>query len=613
MLRLYAPTAVFFLCRGTLFSYMREMACALLALVSMGALAASGASVASCESGAKKYSPCELRFEWNASELPPGKSPFRDELLNVEFRGPDKTTFLLRAFWDGGRSLQVRFTPNQSGTWAYRVTSDIKRLEVRESTFAVADTPSHGFVTVANVRHWWTDDRQPHLWSSADAPWHTMDDTAFRAYVDARKQDGFTHLRGIILTSTGPDRPFGADGAPNFTYFNKLDERLLYANDQGFVLDLILADEAFLASGAFDQWEQRSAKLRYVISRYAALNATWQGVERFEDRAGNRALLKEIASLLAKYDSFRHPRSTDARVTSSMLIRDDWENYIVEASPDPQLGAVERQFTAAPQIHVIRAAAPDAFRHELWLSTTNGEYPSISYEAAQNAANIEAMKVWIKVMSGVRHWEFEPFFDVDGARAVGLDNVEYLLYAERPGTVEISFSEKHKYNPRWINPRTGDVIDLKDVKQDTYSETTPAAGGDWILQVPREGRKEGMLKSYKFESVPAPEQIVELNPAKVPFSIVEPGGETVDPTQPIPYEVKLKRTNRSTRTMQYMWIGEVVADGEGPRVLALGVSGSFPFPPHLIKAQPALLNLRVNAINANGKAYSSEKAYQLSK
>ena len=213
-----------------------------------------------------------------------------------------------------------------------------------------------------------------------------------------------------------------------------------------------------------------------MISRYAPLNVTWEGIEHFEDRAGNRALLKEIAASLDKYDSFHHPRSTDARITSSVLLRDDWENFIIEGSPNPQLGAVERQFTAAPQVHVIQGIEPDAFRHELWLSTTNGEYPTMTYQAARNPANIEAMKVWIKVMADVRHWEFEPFFDVDGARAVGLDNVEYLLYAEKPGTVEISFSEKHKYNPRWINPRTGETIDLKDVKQDTYSETTPAGG-----------------------------------------------------------------------------------------------------------------------------------------
>lgn len=352
--------------------------------------------------------------------------------------------------------------------------------------------------------------------------------------------------------------------------------------------------------------------MRYVAARYAALNVTWHGIAHFEDRAGTRALLKDLAGLLEKYDSYHHPRTTDARMSSSMLLRDGWENFVVEASANPQLAAVEHQITAVPQVHVIQGVEPDAFRHELWLSMTNGEYPTMSYRASQNPANVEAMKLWIKTMSDVRHWEFEPFFDVDGARAAGLDNVEYLLYAEQPGTVEISFSEKHKYNPRWINPRTGETIDLKDVKQDIYSETTPGPG-DWILQVPREGRKEGMLKSYKFESAAAPVQEAELNPAKVPFDVVAPEGNEIDPSKPVTYGVKIKRANRATRLMQYEWTGEVVADGEGPRVLALGASGSFEFPPHLIKKLPAILNLRVSAINANGKAYLFEKAYQISK
>jgi hypothetical protein len=361
-----------------------------------------------------------------------------------------------------------------------------------------------------------------------------------------------------------------------------------------------------------DKWDEREALMRFVTARYSPLNVDWQGVQRFEDRAGTRGLLKELASLLDKYDSYRHPRTTDAKMTSSMLLRDGWENFVIEASSNPQLAAVDRQITAAPQIHVVQAVDPDSFRRELWLCTTNGEYPTVSYRAAQNPANVEVMKIWIKTMSDVRHWEFEPFFDVDGARAVGLNNVEYLLYAEQPGTVEIEFSEKHKYNPRWINPRTGESIDLKDVKQDTFSATTPA-GGDWILQMPREGHKEGMLKSYKFESEPAPLQEPELNPAKVPFNIAQPAGEEIDSTRPIAYQVKLTRTNRSTRTMQYVWIGEIVAEGEGPRVLALGASGSFAFPPNLSKTRPAILNLHVNAINANGKAYLFEKAYQISK
>ncbi len=591
---------------------MREIAGALIALLSIVMLAARGASLPSCLQGAIKDKPCELRFEWNAGELAAGKSPFRDEILNVEFRGPDQTTYLIRPFFDGGRTLRARFTPNLGGKWTYRVTSEIKRLEVQEANFTAADNNSPGFVSVANVRHWWTADKQPHLWCSAEVPWLELDDASFRAFVDARKRDGFTHLRGVVLTQAPGARPLDANGQPNPAYFDKVDDQLLYANNQGFVLDLILADSAFVESGALDQWETRDSLIKYVIFRYATLNVSWQGLEHFEDRPGNRVLLQQIADLLRKYDQFHHPVSTDARMTSAVLLPDRWEKYIIEASPNPELAAVDRQFTAEPQIHVIQGAEPAAFRGELWRSTTNGEYPTMRYEAAQNPDNIKAMQVWIKVMSDVRHWEFEPFFDVDGARAVGLNNVEYLLYADKPGTVEIDFPEKHKYNPRWINPRTGETIDLKNPRQDTYSQTTPE-GGDWILQVPREGHKEGMLKSYKFESADAPVQEIELNPDKIPFDIVQPQGEAIDTTKPIAYEIKLKRANRATRLMQYVWTGEVVADGEGARVLAIGASGTFEFPPNLIKKRPAILNLRLNAINANGKAYSIEKAYEIAK
>ena len=191
---------------------MRSFAIAFLALLASAAVPGEAASLPSCDAGTAKYSPCELRFEWNQGELPPGKSPFRGELLNVAFRGPDAKTFLIPAFWDGGRVLRVRFTPNQAGTWTYRVTSVVKRFDHHQSTFAVSDDSAPGFVAVANVRHWWTDNKQPHLWMSAEAQWLNLDDASFRKWADARKSDGFTHIRGILLTENShAGKPFSSN------------------------------------------------------------------------------------------------------------------------------------------------------------------------------------------------------------------------------------------------------------------------------------------------------------------------------------------------------------------------------------------------------------------
>jgi hypothetical protein len=63
--------------------------------------------------------------------------------------------------------------------------------------------------------------------------------------------------------------------------------------------------------------------------------------------------------------------------------------------------------------------------------------------------------------------------------------------------------------------------------------------------------------------------------------------------------------------MQYVWWGEVVAGGAGPRVLALGSNGTFTLPKELAANPGSNLNLRVLAINAYGKAYELDKVYRL--
>ena len=70
----------------------------------------------SCEGGAKAFAPCDLVFSWTANELPDSASPYRQDLLNVEFRSPSHSTVLVHAFWNGGRNLIVRFSPTQPGT-----------------------------------------------------------------------------------------------------------------------------------------------------------------------------------------------------------------------------------------------------------------------------------------------------------------------------------------------------------------------------------------------------------------------------------------------------------------------------------------------------------------
>jgi hypothetical protein len=512
-------------------------------------------------------------------------------------------------FWSGGRTLRVRFTPTEAGLWTYKITSSSKRLDDQEANFPVAETSEAGLVNVANLRHWRSTNKQPHLWLGADVPWLELDQAALESWLEARKKNGFTHIRGVLLSGEGQVKPFTADGLPNLPYFAALDDKLLAVAQRGFTADFIIADKSFVSSGVFNAREKLEPLIRYIVARYGGLNATWQGIQHFDDMAGSRALLRDIGVALKKYDGFRHPRSTDARVSSSPLLGDGWMNFIVEGSPHPEVAAVEHQFTEQPSIHVISSSEPAAFRRELWNATANGQYPCVPFEAMRNEANAKAAETWYRVVSDTRHWEFEPYFGVDGARAAGLEEVEYLAYAEKPGIVEINLL-KHKYNPLWIDPISGEETPLKDYRGEVLSRETPDKAHDWVLQVPREGHKESMAKSYYFESQDPPVQEVESDSAKIPIEIVSPPGDQISVRASAPFGIKITRSNRATRYVQYVWWGEVVAGGEGARVLGVGPSGTLAIPQAL--AQPgAILNLRLEAINANGKAYELDRVYTL--
>ncbi len=577
------------------------------------------AAPVACSQGARQYFPCELTFEMQPEELKSAQSAVNQDLLRVEFRSPGHTTYMMRSFWDGGRTLKVRFTPTEAGEWTYKITSVTKRLDDQEVKFTAAETGEAGLVNVANVRHWRTINKKPHLWLSAGVPWLELDQAAFESWLDARKKNGFTHIRGTILSAHASAKPFAADGTPDLAYFRALDDRVLAAADRSLTADLIIADQSFVQSGAFKDREKMDPILRYVIARFGSLNVTWQGIEHFDDVAGSRGLLRDMALFLKQYDGFHHPRSSDARVSSSPLLADGWMNFVLEASPKPELAAIEHQFTTVPSVHIISTSDPVGFRHELWNSTTNGQYVTVPYEALRNEANAKAVETWYKVISEGRHWEYEPFFDVSGARAVAVDGrkdpnaevdfVECLTYAQTPGIVEVTLP-RHKYNPYWINPATGEEIPLKNIRTEVISRETPDNTNDWVLYLPREGQRDSMARSYYFESMAPPVQEPEMDSAKTPFDIVDPPGDQLSVRVPAPFRIKLTRNNRATRAMQYVWWGEVLSGDEGARVLGFGPSGSLNVPSAL--ALPgSLMTLRLEAINANGKAYEVDRVFTL--
>jgi hypothetical protein len=561
-----------------------------------------------CE-GTPAYSPCEMNFELAPADLAAHPDPYASVALRVEFRSPRFKTYPMPAFWDGARKMAVRFTPTEPGQWLYRVTSNVPAFDGRQGAFNAAESAAPGFVHAANVHHWATDNKQPHLWMGFIADrFAFVSQAEFGQQLNLAVQNKFNHFRGSIL-GNAQDRGLvylGTD-RPNPVYFDELDRRIAEIHKRGITTDLMLASDPDAIAALFPDWQSRERFISYIIARYSAFNLTWQGVAEFEGSPGGRALLKELGLDLKKLDPYQHPRSSGAKITSSPLLADGWMDYIVAgasgaaagSSPDA-VASVEHQFYPVPFVGITDA-------QHLWSATMDGEYP----EFRGDSPNIA--KYWFDFMSDTRHWELEPYFDTDGARAVALEDVEYVNYIEKPGPpVEITL-EKHGYDVQWFNPASGESLEQKKYSGEHFTGEAPDAGHPWVLYVAREGHKESMLKSYKFESRPVPVQEIETDAKKIPFEIAAPEGHTLAADKPAQFAVKLTRQTRATRSMLFLWTGEVVADGRGFRVLGTGASGTFAVPASLAANFPAVLSVHLTALNAFGKAYQLDRVFQLEK
>ena len=567
------------------------------------------ALLAQCDQ-TRAYATCEMAFELSDQDAAAHASPYVSVDLRIEFRSPRRRTYAMPAYWDGGRRMVVRFAPTESGQWDYHVTSNVAAWNDKIGSFAAAASEAPGFLRAANVHHWAYTEKaatgldQPHLWMGANEPaFASMDDAAFRTVVDTRAGQKFTHLRGLVVADG--NAAFTAADAPVLTYFQRLDSRVRYLNEKGLVADLVLAPGPEALAKLFPNWEQRRRFVRFLVARYAAMNVTWQGVDQFEGFADGRALLKEVGGLLKQLDPFQHPRTAGARITSTPLLDDAWMDFAAHGTSDPNVAAIEHQLYPVPFVNVNLAADgldAAAFRKRWWNAAMNG-----AYLTASNVPDAKAMTVWFDFISGTRYWELEPYYDVDGGRAVALEDIEYIVYIEKPGPIEVTI-EKHGYDVYWINPIDGQSIKAKKYSGEHFTGEPPDRSHDWVLHLVREGRVESMNKSVKFASRDIVMQEIEANTPKVPFTIEQPAGD-LSLSKPAAYSAEITKETRATRSMLWLWMGEVAADRQGYRVLATGQKATMPVPRDIAKNYPAIMHLRLYGMNANGKVYELDAAH----
>ena len=564
-------------------------------------------AVSTCD-GTPAYTPCDMVFELNAAEAAQHPDPYRDLDVQVEFRSPQFKTFLIPAFWDGGNKFVLRVTPTVEGIWTYKITGNVPSLDGRQGSFTARASDSPGFIHAANVHHWQADNKKAHLWIGDVADRLAFAPQAeLEAKLASTVKNKFTHLRISVLGGAGDRGRVFAGGRPNPEYFDELDRRIETINAFGVVVDLMLADTPPDLVALAGDASARERLVRFLAGRVGPLNVSWEGVKTFEDFPGSRELLKEVGLDIQRLDPYQHPRSTNASVTSSPLLNDGWMTFAIERnlSPDDdQTAQIEHQLYPVPFVGLTTAA-------RLWDATTDGQYPM--FEGKQE---FEA-KTWFEFVSDSRHWELEPYYDVDGGRALALEGIEYILYVDHPGPpveVEVEHHGFDGYVVTWLNPLTGETeVEKKKYRGEHYTGLPPDNGHPWVLRVSRENEKESMLKSYYFDSKTLEMQEIESNGDKVVYEVAAPAKDSLRVGTTVHFSARLKRTSRATREMRYLWTGEVSAGGEGFRVLGNGAEGDFHVSDSMSTSYPATMLMRLYGLNANGKLYEVDKAYTLTK
>lgn len=224
-------------------------------------------------------------------------NPDRDVAVLADFIGPSGQTVSLPAFWDGGRTWRVRFSPDEVGRWRWRtrclaghdpglapVDGDFVCTEYRGGNPLYQKGP---LMLSPNRRCLAHADGTPFFWL-ADTAWNGVirgDDDNWREYLAARSGQRFTVIqfvasrwRGSALDEKGQPSHYedGDSMRINPCFFQRLDRRVAMINQFGCIAAPVALWSLLKSDPGYKLKEEDATRLAaYIVSRYDAYQVVW--------------------------------------------------------------------------------------------------------------------------------------------------------------------------------------------------------------------------------------------------------------------------------------------------------------------------------------------------
>ena len=362
--------------------------------------------------------------EWMYTSAKVYSDPCNEVELEVVITGPDRVEQRVPAFWSGGQTWRVRYSPRTTGQYTYRtLCSDTQNvyLDGQQGKFEVkdyeGDNPLYrrGAVEVAaDKRHFAQADGTPFFWLG-DTWWMGLCQRLkwpedFQTLAADRVKKGFSVIQ--IVAGLYPDMPeFDARGANeagfpwdkekkhlNPAYFDAADRRIQYLVEQGLVPSIVgcwgyhlpMYGEAAMKK----HW-------RNLVARWGAYPVIWclagegsmpyyLSEHREQDVAQQKHGWTEIARYVRGIDPYRRPLSIHPSNNARDVVEDasvlDFDMLQTGHSDRASLPGTIRQITNSlarlPRMPVVNA--------------------EVCYEGILEASREEVQRLmfWADILSG---------------------------------------------------------------------------------------------------------------------------------------------------------------------------------------------------------------------
>jgi hypothetical protein len=434
-------------------------------------------------------------MEWSFTSTRSYDNPFADVELDMMVRDPEGTEWRVPAFWAGGQTWRVRYSPAKTGVHTWRsICNDAANSGLHAQHGTLEAVPyqgtnalyRHGPIRVAkDLRHFEHADGTPFFWLG-DTWWMGLVKRLrwpedFQVLTANRLRKGFSVVQ--IVAGLYPDMPErdrrGANeaGFPydedysrvNPAYFDMADLRIQYLADHGIAPCIVGCWGYYLPILGLEKMKRH---WRCLVARWGAYPVIWclagEGAMPYylsKDREGDARAQKsgwtEIGRYVRSIDSYRHMitihPSSSARTTVDDPSVIDFDML--------QTGHSDRE-SIPNTIKLITTA----YAKTPVMPVINGE---VCYEGIQEASRQEVQRFmfWACVLSGATGhtygangiWQVNTPDQPFGASPHGRNwgDTPWQTASELPGSEQLGMARSllAKYSwwrmephPEWIEP-----------------------------------------------------------------------------------------------------------------------------------------------------------------